>query len=136
MSSRSTVSSPLETERRVHARRRMEGLAYVDLGPDNGAILIDLGEGGLSFHSVAPVTLDQAVLLKFKLPGSADFIESYAEVAWLNETGKGGGLRFVELRSELREQIGAWAGTVRAAEVGAQRLARTRLARPRVAPPR
>ena len=119
MSSRSTVSSPLETERRVHARRRMEGLAYVDLGPDNGAILIDLGEGGLSFHSVAPVTLDQAVLLKFKLPGAADFIESYAEVAWLNETGKGGGLRFVELRSELREQIGAWAGTVRAAEVGA-----------------
>ena len=119
MSSRSTVSSPLETERRIHGRRRMEGLAYVDLGPDNGAILIDLGEGGLSFHSVAPVTLDQAVLLKFKLPGAADFIESYAEVAWLNETGKGGGLRFVELRSELREQIGAWAGTVRAAEVGA-----------------
>ena len=118
MSSRSIVSSPLETERRVHARRRIEGLAYVDLGPDNGAILIDLGEGGLSFHSVAPVSLDQAVLLKFKLPGSTGFIESYAEVAWLNETGKGGGLRFVELRSELREQIGAWAGTVSAAEVG------------------
>ncbi len=125
MSSRSTVSSPLETERRVHARRRMEGLAYVDLGPDNGAILIDLGEGGLSFHSVAPVTLDQAVLLKFKLPGAADFIESYAEVAWLNETGKGGGLRFVELRSELREQIGAWAGTVRAAQVSATEVSKT-----------
>lgn len=125
MSSRSTVSSPLETERRVHARRRMEGLAYVDLGPDNGAILIDLGEGGLSFHSVAPVTLDQAVLLKFKLPGAADFIESYAEVAWLNETGKGGGLRFVELRSELREQIGAWAGTVTAAEVGTTEISKT-----------
>ena len=119
MSSRSTVSSPLETERRVHARRRMDGLAYVDLGPDNGAILIDLGEGGLSFHSVAPVTLDQAVLLKFKLPGSTGFIESYAEVVWLNESGKGGGLRFVELKSELREQIGVWAGTVRAAEVDA-----------------
>jgi protein TonB len=97
----------------------------VDLGPDNGAILIDLGEGGLSFHSVAPVTLDQAVLLKFKLPGSTGFIESYAEVAWLNETGKGGGLRFVELRSELREQIGAWAGTVGAAEVSTTEIATT-----------
>ncbi len=117
-SRRSTVSSPLETERRVHGRRRMDGLAYVDLGPDNGAILIDLGEGGLAFQSVAPVALDQAVLLKFKLPGSTDFIESYAEIVWLNESGKGGGLRFVELRSELREQIGAWAGTVEAAEVG------------------
>jgi TonB family protein len=129
MSSRSVVSSALETERRVHARRRIEGLAYVDLGPDNGAILIDLGEGGLSFHSVAPVTLDQAVLLKFKLPGSTGFIESYAEVAWLNETGKGGGLRFVELRSELREQIGAWAGTVRAAEVSATEVSSTEVGR-------
>jgi len=100
-------------------------LAYVDLGPDNGAILIDLGEGGLSFHSVAPVPLDQAVLLKFKLPGAPDFIESYAEVAWLNETGKGGGLRFVEMRSELRKQIGAWAGTVTAAEVGATEIVTT-----------
>ena len=125
MSSRSTVSSPLETERRVHARRRIDGLAYVDLGPDNGAILIDLGEGGLSFHSVAPVTLDQAVLLKFKLPGSTGFIESYAEVAWLNETGKGGGLRFIELRSELREQISAWAGTVSTAEVSATEVGAT-----------
>lgn len=119
MSSGSTVSSPTGTERRVRARRRMDGLAYVDFGPDNGAILIDLSEGGLGFHSVAPVTLDQAVLLKFKLPGSAGFIESYAEVAWLNETGKGGGLRFVEMKPELREQIGVWAGTVAATEIAA-----------------
>lgn len=119
MSSGNTASSPIGKERRVRARRRMEGLAYVDLGPDNGAILIDLGEGGLGFHSVAPVTLDQAVLLKFKLPGASGFIESYAEVVWLNESGKGGGVRFVELKPESREQIGAWAaGTATAAEVG------------------
>jgi TonB family protein len=117
MSSASLESSPLQTERRSHARGRMEGLTYVDLGPDNGAILIDLGEGGLGFHSVAPVSLDQAVLLKFKLPGASGFIESYAEVVWLDESGKCGGLRFAEMSAELREQIGAWVGTVRMAEI-------------------
>lgn len=117
MSSTSTVSSPLQTERRVHTRRRMEGLAYVDLGPDNGAIVIDVGEGGMGFHSVAPVSLDQTVLLKFKLAGATAFIESYAEVVWLDESGKCGGLRFAELRAELREQVGVWAGAVRAGEV-------------------
>ena len=73
MSLASSVSSPLQTERRSHARRRIEGLAYVDFGPDNGAILIDLGEGGLGFQSVAPVSLEQAVLLKFKLPGGVGY---------------------------------------------------------------
>jgi len=92
----------------------MEGLAYVDLGPDNGAILIDLAEGGLGFHSVAPVSLEQSVLVKFKLPKASGLIEGYAEVAWLDESGKGGGLRFVELKPEQREQIGVWAGTVAA----------------------
>ena len=54
-----------QSRRRFHARRRMEGLIYVDLAPDNGAILIYLGEGGLGFQSVVPACLDQAVLLKF-----------------------------------------------------------------------
>lgn len=88
MSSPSSVSWPLQTERRLYVRRKVERLAYVDLGPDNGAILIDLGKGGLAFQSVAPVSLGQAFLLKFKLPGAIGFIETYAEVAWVNDSGK------------------------------------------------
>src|SRR5437899_7008940 len=110
MSSVSSVSTSAQSRRRFHARRRMEGLIYVDLGPDNGAILIDLGEGGLAFQSVVPVSLDQAVLLKFKVPGEGEPVEGYAEVAWLNESGKGGGLRFVELTENARAQIRGWTG--------------------------
>jgi TonB family protein len=120
MSLASSVSSPFEAERRSHARRRIEGLAYVDFGPDNGAILIDLGEGGLGFQSVAPVSLEQAVLLKFKLPGGTGFIESYAEIVWLNESGKGGGLRFAELSAEARLQIRAWTGVLSIPDVSAE----------------
>jgi TonB family protein len=118
MSSANSLSTSAQPKRRFHARRRMEGLIYVDLGPDNGAILIDLGEGGLGFQSVVPVSLDQAVLLKFKVPGEADPVESYAEVAWLNESGKGGGLRFVELSDNARTQIRGWAGELEAPEPG------------------
>lgn len=119
MSSANSVSTFAQSRRRFHARRRMEGLIYVDLGPENGAILIDLGEGGLGFQSVVPVSLDQAVLLKFKVPGEADPVEGYAEVAWLNESGKGGGLRFVELAENARAQIRGWTGELEAPEPGA-----------------
>jgi TonB family protein len=125
MASASSVAPPLDTDRRISARRRLEGLAYVDLGPDNGAILIDLGEGGLGFQSVAPVSLDQAVLLKLKVPGRSEYIETFAEVIWLNESGKGGGLRFSELPAQARDQIRDWMGvsstleTVAAAQVSA-----------------
>jgi len=119
MSSANSISTSAQSRRRFHARRKMEGLIYVDLGPDNGGILIDLGEGGLSFQSVVPVSLDQAVLLKFKVPGEADSVEGCAEVAWLNESGKGGGLRFVELSENARAQIRGWSGELEAPEPGA-----------------
>jgi protein TonB len=106
----SSVSSSSQVERRSHARRRINGLTYADFGADNGAIILDLAEGGLGFQSVTPVSLGQAVLLKFKLPEANEHVESYAEVAWLNDSGKGGGLRFVELNGNARVHIRAWAG--------------------------
>jgi TonB family protein len=117
MSSAISGSPQVKTERRSHVRRKMGGLTYVDLGPLNGGILVDLSQGGLCFHSVAPMSLDPAVLLKFKLPGAVGFIQSYAEVMWLNESGKRGGLRFAGLSAEVREQIGTWVG---ATEIGTE----------------
>jgi DNA-binding NarL/FixJ family response regulator len=38
MSSANAVVPPLQASRRSHARRRIHGLAYVEFGPDNGAI--------------------------------------------------------------------------------------------------
>ena len=119
MSSANALSTPTQSRRRFHARRRVDGLIYVDFGPDNGAILIDLGEGGLGFQSVAPVSVDQAILLKFKVPGDTNPLEGYAEVAWLNESGKGGGLRFLELSPDARAQIRGFAGELTLPEPGA-----------------
>src|SRR5579872_3093880 len=120
MSSAKSVSPPPQAGRRSHARRRIDGLAYVEFSPDNGAILVDLGEGGLGFQSVLPVSLNQALLFKFKIPGESNHIDGYAEVAWLNESGKGGGLRFVDLSADVSAQIREWTGALAAPEAGAR----------------
>src|SRR5580700_2157929 len=119
MSSANTVASPLQAGRRSHARRRIDGLAYVEFGPDNGAILIDIGEGGLGFQSVMPVSLNQALLFKFRLPGAAVYLEGFAEVAWMNESGKGGGLRFVDVDEAVSSQIRDWTGVLSAPDSSA-----------------
>ena len=119
MSSANTVGSPLQARRRSHARRRIDGLTYVEFGPDNGAILIDIGEGGLGFQSVMPVSLNQALLFKFRLPGAAVYLEGFAEVAWMNESGKGGGLRFVDVDEAVSSQIRDWTGVLSAPDSSA-----------------
>jgi TonB family protein len=116
MSSANPIASPLQAGRRSHARRRIDGLTYVEFGPDNGAILIDVGEGGLGFQSVMPVSMNQALLFKFKLPGSAAYLEGFGEVAWMNESGKGGGLRFVDVDEPVSSQIREWTGMLSAPE--------------------
>jgi len=121
MSSANTVSPLLQAGRRFHARRRIDGLAYVEFGPDNGAILIDIGEGEMGFQSVMPVTRNQALLFKFKLPSKSAHLEGFAEVAWVNESGKGGGLRFVELAEDACTQIREWTGVLSAPEASAVR---------------
>ena len=64
-----SVSTDSPVERRSYGRRRIDGVTYADLGADNGAILVNLSEGGLCFQSVAPLELGQTVILKFKAPG-------------------------------------------------------------------
>jgi TonB family protein len=116
MSSANPIASPPQAGRRSHARRRIDGLTYVEFGPDNGAILIDIGEGGLGFQSVMPVSMNQALLFKFKLPGSAEYLEGFGEVAWMNDSGKGGGLRFVDVDEPVSSQIREWTGVLSAPE--------------------
>src|ERR1700719_2002572 len=102
-----STDSPVE--RRSYGRRRVDDVTYADLGADNGAILVDLSEGGIGFQSVAPLEVGQTAILKFKPPRKKDYLESRAEVTWANESGERGGLRFVGLSSDARVQIRAWA---------------------------
>jgi TonB family protein len=89
-------------------RLRIDSLMYVDLGPDNGGFPINVSEGGMAFQGIRPLGKDQLIRINFKLPGLSNAVESAAQIAWVNDLGKGGGLRFIDLPDCTRQLINEW----------------------------
>jgi len=81
---------------------------YVGLGLENGGFPINVSDGGMAFQGIRPLEKDQLIQIKFQLPGLNDSVESTAQIAWLNELGKGGGLRFIDLPEDMRYRISEW----------------------------
>ena len=94
------------TERRQVPRTKLEKLAYIHIEPDNGGIVLNVSDGGLAFHSMAPVEKNDQVL--FSLKEQNRRIDVRGELVWTDEVQKIGGLRFTTLTSEAREQIANW----------------------------
>lgn len=83
------------------------GLAYINIEPDNGGIVLNVSEGGLCFHSVAPVQRGGKTLrCWFSAEGSR--VEAQGRLAWLDEKGKTGGLQFKSLSPMARQRIQSW----------------------------
>ena len=95
-------------ERRVSARKMPEYLAYLGLPSNNGGIVVDISEGGVGFRAIARVHADGPIHFRFAMDSAAR-IRAVGELAWIDETGKVGGLRFTQLPDGIREQIRAWA---------------------------
>jgi hypothetical protein len=96
-------------ERRINTRKMLDRHVYLSLPSGNGGTVIDVSEGGLGFQSIAPVKADGPIHFRFAFD-SATRINAVGELAWIEESGKNGGLRFTELPEEVREQIRVWAG--------------------------
>ena len=119
----------LMSERRQASRMTVKGLAYINLDRDNGGIILNISEGGLSFQATAPVQRTETVRLWFSyrsqgieadlrhtskndeqtrdIPG---FVETESELTWTDNTQKRGGLRFTKLPADARKQIRDWIG--------------------------
>jgi hypothetical protein len=117
----------VKTERRHAPRMTVNGVAYVNLDPDNGGIILNVSEGGLCFRSRAPVHRVETIRFWFSYRsqrieasagqpwpneafrgGVSRFIEVCSELAWIDDTRKRGGLRFKNLPQVAREQIRDW----------------------------
>jgi PilZ domain len=99
----------MQNERRLSIRKPLERLAYISLPLNNGGVVLDVSEGGVGFHAIAPVKANGPIQFRFAVD-SARRIKAVGELAWLDETGKTGGLRFTELPEDVREHIRAWSG--------------------------
>lgn len=71
----------------------------------------DLSEGGIFIQTSNPLKVGERIKLKFILPELLEKVETWGEVAWVNEGGgaegvsEGMGVRFVELESEKAKLI-------------------------------
>src|SRR5260370_339709 len=88
------------------SKREIAGRSCLDFASHNGGIVLNVSEGGLCFHSVAPVQREGAI--RFWFSEHKQRIEADGEIAWIDETRKTGGLRFTALPAEGHEQIRDW----------------------------
>jgi TonB family protein len=95
-------------DRRVHVRRPAPSLAYLDLGENNGGIILNISEGGLAVTSAAPLYADGLPGMRFQLPGSSDWLEVSGGIAWISKSKREAGLRFVDLSEGARNRIRGW----------------------------
>jgi PilZ domain len=101
------ASSQAIPDRRQAPRIKLVEIAYIGMGPENGGLVLDVSDGGLSFHAVAPVREDETINFLLSLRGHSR-IEGAGEVVWTNEMKTVCGLRFTSLSAGAREHLSSW----------------------------
>ena len=96
----------MNPERRQTPRTTLNRLAYINLESNNGAIVLNVSNGGLCFHSVEPIQRSETI--RFCFFDHKHRIEGGGKLAWMDETQKTGGLRFNTLSTEAGLQIRDW----------------------------
>ncbi|HEY4777006.1 MAG TPA: hypothetical protein VIH56_05035, partial [Candidatus Acidoferrales bacterium] len=57
-------------DRRIHVRHRLRSLAYVELGENNGGIVLNIGEGGFAVRAAEAITEDRLPSVRFQTQNS------------------------------------------------------------------
>lgn len=94
--------------RRAKVRQPLGSLAYLDIIPDNGGIILNLSEDGLAFQAVGPLHDQKLLQLVIQLPHSGTRVETAAEIMWLGSSSRQAGVRFRDLAPDARLQIRDW----------------------------
>jgi hypothetical protein len=94
------------TDRRHSPRIKLDQLAYLNIEPDNGGIVLNVSEEGLCFHSMSPIQPEGP--LRLSLQELNRKIDICGELVWTDDVRKSGGVRFNTLTKEARERISDW----------------------------
>ena len=93
---------------RAHIRRKLSPMAYVELGQDNGGILLNLGEGGFAVQSALALTSREFQALRFQVPAVQGWLTAGGRIVWISDSKKEAGIQFTELPGEARREIQRW----------------------------
>jgi TonB family protein len=102
---------PRSGERRRFPRQRIGSLAYLDIGADNGGMVLDLTERGIALQAFNPLVEQARLNLRIQPPKSRKRIAATAEITWLSESKTEAGLKFLELSENARMEIADWLAT-------------------------
>ncbi|MBZ5660184.1 MAG: PilZ domain-containing protein [Acidobacteriia bacterium] len=95
-------------ERRSYARHRTISLMYVQLGPENGGIVVNLGRNGVAFQAARELNVEKNSFLGLRLRGSGLNAELAGEIVWLSATGKEAGICFQNVSAGVQQEIADW----------------------------
>jgi septal ring-binding cell division protein DamX len=95
------------SERRNSPRQRVS-FACIQLDHDNGGLVLDISELGLSLQTVAILASDDLGRMRFQLSPSQPWIDTRGRVVWLGGSLKTAGVEFIGLADEARNQIKQW----------------------------
>src|SRR5579863_8696583 len=95
-------------ERRIRVRHPLGALAYLDIGADNGGIILNVSEEGLALQAAGPLDQQKEISLRIQLPRSEKPIETAARIVWLGQSNRQAGVRFLAMPAAARAQIQEW----------------------------
>src|ERR1700753_6888 len=93
----------MNQNKRAIVRRRTQQLVYLELGRENGGVMLNLSEEGCGFQAITPVKCGET-RFGFQINGGRR-IAGDAEIVWADESGVMGGLRFIAPPPDARERI-------------------------------
>jgi len=83
-------------------------MAYVELGQDNGGILLNLSEGGFAVQSALALTSREFSELRFQVPAFQGWLTARGRIVWVSDSKKEAGIQFTELPGDARREIEKW----------------------------
>ena len=93
--------------RRHHYRHQIQSLAYVNLDQANGGIIRNLGDTGMAIQAVAPLYVNQQVVLRFDLANPRSRLDATGRVVWADPVGQAG-VEFLDLSPRSRRLLKEW----------------------------
>jgi len=97
----------MEVTQKQFARKKPDQLVYLELGSGNGGMLLSISEDGFRFRAVSALRPNGLMPFAFSFDGNRR-LQGIGEVEWLEDDGKSGGMRFVEVSPDFRSELDQW----------------------------
>src|SRR5712671_3678395 len=98
-------SSAQPGERRVHPRQQIRPIRYIDWGRDEGGLLLNISEGGLAVITAMTLAEKNLPSIRIEFTGPTEQIEVSGQIAWINNSRREAGIRFVNPTESARQII-------------------------------